>query len=147
MPLWKMVNGVRVQMTPAEEAQFEAERAPSLAQLKAELRRRVKTRRLMAEEAGVTVGQNVVETTAEFRLRLRELRDYLAENPGEQVPVRLANGRVVRVSAAQLTAAAKAIMQHIRDCMNAEADHLEAIDALADVPAAQAYDASTGWPA
>lgn len=147
MPLWKNVNGVRVQMTPEEEAEFEASRAIPLPQWKARLRMIVRTRRKLSEEAGATVGQNTVETTQEFRQQLRELREWLADNPGQQVPVRLSNGKVVRVNAAQLTAASNAIRDHVRACMEAEAGHLEAIDALANVAAAEQYDTTTGWPA
>jgi hypothetical protein len=143
----RIVNGVRVEMTAAEVAALEASRAPSLVTLKRDLRAAVRVRRLACEEAGVTVGQNVVETTAEFRQQLRDLRDWVADNPGQQVPVRLANGRVVRVAAAALAVAAQAISAHIRACLEAEATHLEAIADLADVASAQAYDTSTGWPA
>lgn len=147
MPLWKVVNGKQVQMTPAEEAEFVASRAIPLEKWKNRLRSIVRTRRKLVEEAGTTVGQNKIETTQEFRQQLRELREWLADNPGQQVPVRLANGKVVRVNAAQLTAAGNAIRDHVRACMEAEAGHLEAVDALATVADAEQYDTSTGWPA
>ena len=147
MPLYKKVNGQTVEMSAEEEAAFNASRAINLPEWKRRLSRMVYERRRAVEEGGITVGQRQIETTREFRAQLRELREWAVDNPGQQIPVRLANGRLVRVSAAQLAAAAQAIIAHVKACMDAEADHLDAIDALASVQAAQSYDVTTGWPA
>ena len=147
MPTFKMVSGTLVEMSPAEEAAFNASRAIPLAEWKRRLTRMVAERRRAVEEGGIAVGQQQIETTREFRSQLRELREWAVDNPGQQIPVRLANGRIVRVSAAQMAAAAQAIIAHVKACMDAEADHLDAVDALATVAQAEAYDVTTGWPA
>ena len=147
MALYKIVNGVRMQMTPQEEADFEASRTPSLAAIKEALSTAVSAHRRVLEEGGITVGQRRIATTREFRQQMRELRDWAQDNPGQQIPVRLADGKVVRIGAAALAAAAQAIAAHVRACIEAEAAHLDAIAALPDVAAARAYDVTTGWPA
>lgn len=140
------VGGVWQQVwnqTPADPAVV----AARLVAAKEDKLREVSARRLQAENAGVMLGGNHVATTPEFRDRLRELRDWLNDNPGQQVPVRLADGRVFRVGLAQLTTARTTIAAHIRACIEAEAAHIDAVDALADIPSVNAYDYSGGWPA
>jgi hypothetical protein len=117
MPTFKMVSGTLVEMSPAEEAAFNASRAIPLAEWKRRLTRMVAERRRAVEEGGIAVGQQQIETTREFRSQLRELREWAVDNPGQQIPVRLANGRIVRVSAAQMAAAAQAQWSRVSDGM------------------------------
>ena len=50
----RIVNGQPVQMTPAEEAAFEASRLPTLPQAKRDARERIASRRDVAETGGFT---------------------------------------------------------------------------------------------
>ena len=147
MPLYKNVNGVNIQMTPAEEADFEASRTPSLAQAKSDLRARLRRRRQQAEAAGITVGAHPVPTDSEFVARLRSLKEWSDDNTGEAIQVERANGAFVSLTRAQLIAVAKAVAAHMRDCNEVEAAKATAVAALPDLAAVRAYDVDAGWPA
>lgn len=142
------INGVLtqvwdVQALPAGDAAARLEAHREMA------RRALRARRREAESAGVQLGQRTIPTDPEMRAQLRELRDWSQANPGAQVPVELANGRIVRVSYAQLNAAISAVSAHMRECLEVEADKLDEIDALADDAAIDAWLAANleaGWP-
>jgi hypothetical protein len=52
----------------------------------------------------------------------------------------------VTLALADLKAVARAVALHVQACFSAERAHHEAIDELADLELALAYDTSTGWP-
>lgn len=57
----------------------------------------------------------------------------------------------IQIDADTVTMIATAVAGHVRTCFNAERDHSDALDALADDPATTtadiaAYDITTGWP-
>jgi hypothetical protein len=96
---------------------------------------------------GVTVGSFELATDDQARQRMRELKDWSDDNLSASVPVELRDGRVVLATRAQFITAAKAVWAHVSAVLTALSTHIEAINALASLAAAEAYNLETGWPA
>lgn len=95
---------------------------------------------------GVTVGAYDLPTDDASRQRMRELKDWSDDNTGLTVPVELRDGSVVMASRAQFLTAAKAVWAHVSAVLTALSTHMTAINALASLAAAEAYNLETGWP-
>ena len=145
MPLFKNVSGTIVQMTAEEEAAFETMRRPTLTQLKDSLVESLKNKRRSIEQTGVTSGGLAIKTDTGTLTQLLAIKE--AATPAQQVPVELANGRVVTTPAASLTGLITAVQARMLAVLLVEVAKRAEIDALATVAAAEAYNVNTGWPA
>lgn len=133
-PGWLYRDGVLVAPTPLALAS-------TLDQAKLALHETVTAMRWEKETAGITVNGVRVLTGIEDQNRIASV---LAVGPAS-VDFKAANGWVT-LTLAQLQQIADAIGAHVQACFTAERAHHEAIDALTDMAAAQAYDVTTGWP-
>lgn len=141
MARMKLVNGVEVPMTPEDEASL----VPNIAHLKAQLQAQIRSHRNIVEQNGVTSGGRMIKADPETINRLLQLQ--AASNPGQQVPVELANGATVTVPSAALNGLIQAAQARLLAAANAAATKSAEVEGLSTVDALLAYDTSTGWPA
>lgn len=114
---------------------------PTLEELKAALLRDATAARWQHETGGISVAGVRVLTGIEDQNRIASA---LIGAP-ETVDFKADSGWV-RLTLLELQGIAAAITAHVQACFSAERAHHEAIEALPDVPAAQDYNTSEGWP-
>jgi len=122
----KILNGKLVDMDPAEEAAFEASRAPTLDDTRASMHQRVDAIRAKVESQGVAVKGKRTSTDRDAILRLSLLAAASKQPPAD---VLAAVGDLLQACAAR-----------------ADALHAE-IDAAKTVEEALAVEVDSGWPA
>ncbi len=143
----KLVNGQLVEMTPQEEAAFEAARLGTLPQAKQRMRASLSLRRRRAEAAGFDhlgsrfpSGANVVSAAA-----------LMAAIDGQGGPfsisVETADGSIVTMNAAQYQAYRRALAGHVKACSDRASTALQAIAAAQTPQEAVSVDIDSGWPA
>lgn len=118
----------------------------TLASLQADLRARATALRWACETAGIDVGGVTVATGLEDQNRIATVLAAGQLGDIDQVDFKAASGWTT-LTLAEIQAIAGAVSAHVQSCFSAERSHHEAIDALPDLAAAQAYDVTTGWPA
>lgn len=118
----------------------------TLESLKAELRAAATEQRWLHETGGIEVAGIHVATALDDQNRIATVLTAGQLGDISDVDFKAASGWV-RLSLAQIQAIAGAITAHVQACFSAERAHHEAIDSLADVGAAEAYDVTAGWPA
>ena len=156
----KIVDGVAVEMTAEEIAEFDASRTqypPSTTLTEALERKRAALADLFREnrDGGTTVtisGTPIdLATTHAAQQELREVATKLASG-GTQNAVTRSGVPIVFTSALADTCLA-AVVDHHSDCNDAEYDHavalntLESADPATSPATVDAYDITTGWPA
>lgn len=113
-----------------------------------EVRTQVKTnlsaKRKEVEQAGVTVGTDLIDTTIESQNRITGAKLFSDLNPTATVDFKGTNGWVTLTNA-EITAIAQAVGTHVQTCFTNERLHSEAITALATLTELRAYDFTTGW--
>ena len=147
----KLVNGVLVDMTPEEEAAFEASRTPTLPQARREMRERLSERREQAERGGFT------HLTVKYgsggsdlaRLSVIAERARTAKAAGEntwRVRMAAADDSESNMNADEVIALEKSAGDHFVLCAANARTLRQAINQAVDATAALAVDINVGWP-
>lgn len=113
--------------------------------IKSELKAAATAYRWERETGGIEIGGVTVGTGLDDQNRLSGVLAAIALGGLETVDFKAASGWT-QLTAAQLQGIAMAISQHVQACFTAERAHHEAIDQLATVEEAEAYDVTQGWP-
>lgn len=119
---------------------------PTLQTLKEDLRAAATAQRWANETGGIQVGGVSVATGLDDQNRISSVLAAGQLGDISEVDFKAASGWT-RLTLAEVQAIAGAISSHVQACFSAERAHHEAIDALTDMAAAEAYDVTTGWPA
>ena len=151
MPSKKMVNGVLLDMTPEEEAAFEAGRTPTLQQAKREMRARIAERRIVAEMAGflhLTV-RYASDGASLARMSVLAERARTAKAASEPFSVRVVSmdDGDTAMNANELLALEVSAGDHYVACSANARTLRQAVGNAADVAAVLAVDINAGWPA
>jgi len=146
MAKFKYLNGVRIEMTPQEEADFDASLVVPLVEYKNRKLNDLKELRKQKLASDFTVGQKVVQLTEEFRAELRELMDFSEANPGASIKVFLPSGEAVQATRAQLLAVRSSLADRVKTINDTAATHAAAILAATDNSEVDAVDLTQGWP-
>lgn len=117
-----------------------------LAAVKEKLRAAATAHRWARETGGMTLGGVRVATALQDQNRLTSVLAGMQVAPVEGMDFKADSGWVY-LTGAELQGIAAAITPYVQACFSAERAHHEAIDALADLSAALAYDVTEGWPA
>jgi hypothetical protein len=103
-------------------------------------------RRWRCETGGVTISGVQVGTTTEDQNRISSVLAAASLGTFQSVDFKAQNGWVT-LTLAEIQGIAAAISEHVQACFTAERAHHEAIAALENIEAVQAYDVEQGWPA
>lgn len=117
----------------------------TLADIKADLISESTSLRWEKETGGIELGGVRVGTTLDDQNRISGVLAAIGLGGLESVDFKAASGWV-QLTAPELQGIAQAISTHVQACFSAERAHHEAIEALASVGAATAYDVTVGWP-
>lgn len=124
-----------------------ARAAQELADAKASLREQVTDLRWQHETGGITLPGGIQITTGtEDQNRITTVIANAQLAGVTTVDFKAASGWVT-LTLSEVQGIAAAIAVHVQACFSAERAHHEAIDALVDLAAVQAYDITAGWPA
>lgn len=122
-----------------------AQPSPTLESERADLRARATALRWVHETGGIEVEGVQVATGLDDQNRISTVLTAGQLGDIAEVDFKAASGWVL-LSLSQIQTIAGAITSHVQACFSAERAHHEAIDALPDLAAAQAYDVTVGWP-
>lgn len=106
-------------------------------------------KRYAVETAGILLGGSVIRTDEGSQAKINGAYNKVQRNPATVIDWKGANGWVA-LDAAQMTAIADAVADHVQDCYSTERGHSEALEALAaaeDIEGLIAHDIEAGWPA
>lgn len=148
----KIVNGELVDMTPDEEAAFEAGRTLTLVQARREMRERIATRREIAEQGGFTHLTIVYSSRGADLARLSILAERArtakaaAENTWRARMV-AADDSESNMNADEVIALEKSAGDHFVACAANARSLRQAVNAAADTASVLAVDINDGWPA
>lgn len=142
MALTKLVNGVPVEMTPEEEAAFEASRAPLRADVVAGMWSRIKAERERRRVGGVLVSGKWFHSDDSSRIQQLGLVMMGASVPA--VPWKTMDGTTTTMSQALANSIFQAVAAADQTNFGVAESHRVAMEASGD-PAN--YDFSTGWKA
>lgn len=147
----RFVNGVPVEMSPAEEAAFEAARTPTLAQAKRAAREALAARLIRAEQSSFVfqTGRVVADAAMLSRIAVLALRAQRAIADSETITVRIAleDGSTLNLNRQEMLDLAKAAGDHFIACSANARTLRQAINAAATLAEVAAVDIETGWPA
>ena len=138
----KVVDGVTVALSPAEEAARDAEEATWAASKASRAKDRLALRRYDAEVGGVTVGGAPIATDRESQAKLIAARILAKEDAGYTLNWKTLAG-FQSLNSTQIIAVADAVASHVQACFNNEATLSAAIDAAQDP---DSVNVDTGWP-
>jgi hypothetical protein len=125
MALFKHVDGEIVEMSPQEEADFEASRIPP-PPTTADLLAYAADKRWQVETGGITLMGMPVPTDRQTAAILHAARTMAKENEAYSLRFKMAGG-FVPLDAATIIAVADAVHDHVQACFNCEADLAAAI--------------------
>lgn len=137
-------NGEVVELTAEQEAEFEAQRAPTLAQARRLAKDRIRDSRELAERT-FPYGGARYDASAAGRIAVLA---NAARISGAGFPVRVIalDDSETGLSRAEMQAFEAALATHLQACSaNAQALR-QAVMAAADVAAVRAVDVDAGWP-
>lgn len=148
----KIVNGELVDMTPDEEAAFEAGRTLTLVQARREMRARIAERRGLAEQGGylhlqVLYGSRGAELA---RLSVLAARARTAKADGEntwRARMVAADDSESNMNADEVIALEKSAGDHFVACAANARSLRQAVNAASDTASVLAVDVNDGWPA
>jgi hypothetical protein len=122
--------------------------APSrtIEQAKAEKLAAIAEYRYGIEIGGIAVGGLQIKTDRESQAMVNGAWSAAQIVPPIEINWKGENGWVL-IDAAAISGIAQAVIAHVQSCFTNERAHAEAIYALPDIAAVDAYDFSTGWPA
>jgi len=146
----KLVNGVSVDMDPAEAAAFEADRTPTLPQAKKLMRDRIAARRVVAEQGGflhLTVRYNSdPQMLARIAIVAERARTAKTTATAFSINVIAADDTSGPMSADAYIALEKSAGDHFLACSDNAKTLRQAVNACTDVPSALAVNIEVGWP-
>ena len=148
----KIVNGELVDMTPDEEAAFEAGRTLTLVQARREMRERIATRREIAEQGGFTHLTIVYSSRGAdlARLSIMAQRARTAKAAAEntwRARMVAADDSESNMNADEVIALEKSAGDHFVGCAANARSLRQAVNAAADTASVLAVDINDGWPA
>ena len=119
MNAFRMVNGVAVEMTAEEVAEFEASRTPP-PPTRDELLARSMHERWLAEEAGVYVGGVMIDSSRDSQSMMSKAVRYLEEKPdGTVIDYKTGDG-FAPFGLAELKAVSILVGDHVQACFTRE---------------------------
>jgi hypothetical protein len=129
---------------------FQGEQLPvavrTLEQAKAEKLAAVAEYRYGIETSGITVSGLQIKTDRESQAMINAAWSASQIIPPIEINWKGVDGWAL-IDAAQISTIAQAVITHVQACFTNERTHAEAVTALPDIAAVDAYDFSTGWPA
>ena len=141
----RLVNGITVELTPEEEAEWFASQVVSIDELKSQRLSELAALRYEKETAGITLSGMAIETNRESQALITGAWSFSQLNPAVLIDWKGTNGWV-QIDAATISAIAGAVAAHVQSCFSTERVHAEAISALETSEEVAAYDLTTGWP-
>lgn len=146
----RFVDGVPVEMSPAEEAVFEAARTPTLAQAKRAAREALAARLIRAEQSSFVfqTGRVVADAAMLSRIAILALRAQRAIADSETITVRIAleDGSTLNLNRQEMLDLAKAAGDHFIACSANARTLRQAINAANSLAEVYAVDIESGWP-
>jgi hypothetical protein len=146
----KIVNGVEVTMSAAEEAEFETERAPTLPQAKRLMRERIAKRRVLAEISGFTHLTTRYNSDVLSLARIANLADRARTAQANSTPFNISviaqDDTTNPMNAAAYIALQVSLGDHFLACSDNSKTLRQAVNQALDVPAVLAVDTELGWP-
>lgn len=146
----RFVNGVPVEMSPAEEAVFEAARTPTLAQAKRAAREALAARLIRAEQSSFVfqTGRVVADAAMLSRIAILALRAQRAIADSETITVRIAleDGSTLNLNRQEMLDLAKAAGDHFIACSANARTLRQAINAANSLAEVYAVGIESGWP-
>ena len=142
----RLVNGITVELTPEEEAEWFASQVVSIDALKSQRLSELAALRYQRETAGITFSNATIETNRESQALITGAWSFSQLNPAVLIDWKGTNGWV-QIDAATISAIAGAVATHVQACFSNERVHAEAIAALETSAAVSEYDITAGWPA
>ena len=148
----KLLNGQLVDMTPAEEAEFEAGRTPTLPQARRHMRDLIAQHRERAEQGGFTHSAVVYGSRGADLARLSILaqRARTAKADSEntwRARMVAADDSESNMTADEVIALEKSAGDHFVACAANARTLRQAVNNAADVASCLAVDVNAGWPA
>jgi hypothetical protein len=145
----KMVNGVLVTMTAEEEAQFEADRTPTLAHAKKARKQAILVRWGMADAAGFTYQTKTIESDATNLARISVLasraRRALADSEAFSVVWVTADDSTLTLNRAELIDMDKAAGDFLKRMSDNARTLRQAVSAATDLAGVAAVNIEAGW--
>lgn len=146
----RFVDGVPVEMSPAEEAVFEAARTPTRAQAKRAAREALAARLIRAEQSSFVfqTGRVVADAAMLSRIAILALRAQRAIADSETITVRIAleDGSTLNLNRQEMLDLAKAAGDHFVACSANARTLRQAINAANSLAEVYAVDIESGWP-
>ena len=142
----KIVNGVMVELTPEEEADYLAAQLIPFAQQKERKLSDLAALRYQHETAGITLSGMQIETDRQSQALITGAWSFAQLNPAVLIDWKGVNGWI-QIDAATVNVIAGAVATHVQACFSNERLHAEAINALATSEEVADYDMTAGWPA
>lgn len=146
----RFVDGVPVEMSPAEEAVFEAARTPTLAQAKRAAREALAARLIRAEQSSFVfqTGRVVADAAMLSRIAILALRAQRAIADSETITVRIAleDGSTLNLNRQEMLDLAKAAGDHFIACSANARTLRQAINAANSLAEVYAVGIESGWP-
>lgn len=149
MTLHKIVNGVRVDLTPEEAAALEAQwaaAAPTLAQIRQRRLAELAQKRWEKEAGGITFNGMSVATDAVSQTKIIGAVVGVQMDPLSSIQWKMADGTFATLDAAAVTAMAMAVRAHVQACFDNEAVLKAEIEAAETAEEIAAVDLDAGWP-
>jgi len=141
----KLVNGILIELTPEEEAEWLDAQVVSPDEVKARRISELASYRFQKETAGITLSGMTIETDRQSQALITGAWSFSQLNPAVLVDWKAESGWI-QIDAATIAGIAGAVAAHVQACFSAERIHAEAIAALETSEAVTGYDLTTGWP-
>ena len=142
----KIVNGVMVELTHEEEADYLAAQLIPFAQQKERKLSDLAALRYQHETSGITLNGMQIETDRQSQALITGAWSFAQLNPSVLIDWKGVNGWI-QIDAATVNVIAGAVATHVQACFTNERLHAEAINALATSEEVADYDMTAGWPA
>ena len=141
----KIVDGVIVELTPDEEAEWIAHQIVSVDAVKQQKLSELAALRYQHETAGITLNGMTIETNRESQSLINGAWSFSRLNPNVLIDWKASYGWI-QIDAATIVIIAGAVATHVQACFSNERVHAEAIDSLETAEDVGQYDLTTGWP-
>lgn len=142
----KLVNGILIELTPDEEAEWLAAQVVSIDEVKSRKISELAALRYQKETDGIIINGMTIETDRQSQALITGAWSISQINPTILIDWKGVNGWI-QIDAATITAIAGSVAAHVQSCFSTERLHAEAIAALETSEEVAAYDLTTGWPA
>lgn len=149
MTYHRIVNGVRVDLTPQEVAALEAEwaaNAPTLGQLRLRKLDALAAKRWEKEAGGIVFNGMTVATDAVSQTKIIGAVVGAQMDPQSTIQWKMADGSFSTLDATAVLAMAMAVRAHVQACFDNEAEIRVLIQAAGTKEELDAIDIDAGWP-